>query len=178
MSYIWRNFHWLNKVHVHVFSLLWHVSTDPIYTWPPTDPVWNALRPSRHYPHTPRVLPSTHSHPSTTSKSRTVDDCSQLGFYNERRKVVCQRPAIWKKIHKTFMTELACSQNYCLLWYHQLFHSGQIHVLPDNIDEGHYLMCFPQNSCISAMCTNSSKFRIVCLRIRVLSINSSCVMHL
>lgn len=90
MSFIWRNFYWLNKVHVHVFdgfSYLWHVVTGPTYTWPPTDPVWSALRPSHHYPHTPRVPPSIHSHPSTTSKSRTVDDCSQLGFYNEWEKL-------------------------------------------------------------------------------------------
>lgn len=97
------------------FSYLWLVSTDPIYTWPPTDPVWSALRPSHHYPHTPRVPPSTHSHPSTTSKSRTVDDCSQLGFYNEWEKLFAKDLPFEKKTHKTFESELACSQNSCLL---------------------------------------------------------------
>lgn len=97
------------------FTYLWHVVTGPIYTWPPTDPVWSALRPSHHYPHTPRVPPSTHSHPSTTSKSRTVDDCSQLGFYNEWEKLCAKDLPFEKKPHKTFESELACSQNSCLL---------------------------------------------------------------
>lgn len=143
--------------------------TDPIYTWPPTDPVWSALRPSHHYPHTPRVPPSIHSHPSTTSKSRTVDDCSQLGFYNEWEKLCAKDLPFEKKPNKTFESELACSQNSCLLWYHMLFHSGQI--LLGIVDGGGYLVCFLQNSCISALCTNSSEHRIWCLRIRVLKQN-------
>lgn len=119
MSFIWRNFYWLNKVHVHVFdgfSYLWHVVTGPTYTWPPTDPVWSALRPTHHYPHTPRVPPSTHSHPSTTSKSRTVDDCSQLGFYNEWEKL-CAKDLPFEKKNPQNFWEWTCLFPKLLLVY-------------------------------------------------------------
>lgn len=82
-------------------------------------------------------------------------------------KDVCQRPAIWKENPtKLLRVNLLVPKTTACYSTISCFILERYYIVPGNIDGGYYmyLVFFPQNSCISALCTNSSKRRIWCLR--------------
>lgn len=96
MFFIWRSFYWLNKVHVYVFHISDIYYRSNIYL--------ASNRSSMECPSSQSPLP-THSQSSTLNPQSSIHNVKVKDSWwllparilQWMRKVVCQRPAIWKK---------------------------------------------------------------------------------
>lgn len=101
MFFISRNSYWLNKVHVHVFHISDIYYRSNIYL--------ASNRSSMECPTSQSPLP-THSQSSTLNPQSSIHNVKVKDSWwllparilQWMRKVVCQRPAIWKKNPQNF----------------------------------------------------------------------------